>query len=93
MTVTRNDRPGIGRRGILRGAVLGAGALAGGALAASPAAADTKSSHKLVHYQQTPNGQAHCQICSQFLPGPACRLVDDPIVPTGWCLLYAAKAG
>jgi hypothetical protein len=93
MTVKRSDDPDIRRRRVLRGAMFGAGALLGAGLSASPAAADAKSSHKLVHYQESPNGQARCQTCAQFQPGPACRLVADPIVPTGWCLLYAAKAG
>ena len=94
MTDTRDERLDELRRGFLRSAALAAGALAGSSLtAASAAATSAKVPHKLAHYQATPNGSAHCQVCSQFVPQPSCKVVDDPIVPTGWCLLYAAKAG
>ncbi len=79
------------RRDLLR-AASGAAALLGCGSAATPAAASAKMPHKLVHYQATPNGAARCQGCTQFLPSPACKLVDDPITPSGWCVLYA-KAG
>jgi hypothetical protein len=79
------------RRDLLRAAVGGAAVL-GSSLAAAPASAGAKMTQKLVHYQTTPKGSARCQTCSQYLPTPGCKLVDDPIAPTGWCLLYAAKA-
>ena len=79
------------RRRFLRRAAMLVGASAGIGL---PARANSaKVSHQLAGYQTTPNGGARCQICSQFLPQPACKVVEDPIVPTGWCKLYAAKAG
>ena len=94
MTDQRYEIASPSRRVVLRraAAVAGAGAFLGASLAASPAAADAKMDHKLVHYQATPNGAARCQTCTQFVPKPACKLVDDPITPTGWCLLFAAKA-
>ena len=94
MTDQRYDKAGLSRRVVLHGgaAVAGAGTFLGASLAASPAAADAKMDHKLVRYQPTPNGAARCQSCSQYVPKPACKLVNDPITPTGWCLLYAAKA-
>ena len=79
------------RRDLLR-AVLGGVAFLGASLAAARAIADAKMGHKLVHYQTTPKGSARCQTCTQFLPTPGCKLVEDPITPTGWCQLYAAKA-
>jgi hypothetical protein len=60
--------------------------------AAARAIASAKMTQKLVHYQTSPKGSARCQTCSQFVPTPACKLVDDPISPNGWCQLYAAKA-
>jgi hypothetical protein len=79
------------RRDLLK-AALGGAAFVGSSLVAARASAASKMGQKLVHYQATPKGSARCQTCSQFLPAPACKLVDDPITPTGWCLLYAAKA-
>jgi hypothetical protein len=70
----------------------GAGAFLSAGLTATGAAASTKFSQKLARYQQTPNGKAHCEVCSQYLTPPACKIVDGPIVPTGWCVLFAAKA-
>lgn len=93
MTDPVDQPPEPPRRRFLRGAAIAAGAFAGAGIAASSAASSAKVPHKLAHYQQTPNGPARCQVCSQFLPQPSCKVVDDPIVPTGWCLLYAAKAG
>jgi hypothetical protein len=78
------------RRLFLRGAAIAAGSLVGPAVAAAGSA---KVSQKLAHYQPSPNGSARCQVCSQFLPAPSCKVVEDPITPSGWCLLYAAKAG
>ena len=81
------------RRDALRAAAGAAVFLGGGLAAGRVAAAGAKMSQKLVHYQTTPKGSAHCQACTQFLPSPACKLVDDPISANGWCTLYAAKAG
>jgi hypothetical protein len=88
MTDQRNGAPDAPRRRFLGRAVFVAGALMGPGLAAANSA---KVSQKLAHYQQSPNGPARCQVCSQFLPSPSCKVVEDPITPSGWCLLYAAK--
>jgi len=91
MTVAHDERLDVTRRRFLRSA--GVATVAGPSLAAAAVAASAKVSQKLAHYQQTPNGPARCQVCSQFLPQPSCKVVEDPITPSGWCLLYAAKAG
>lgn len=44
-----------------------------------------KLSHKAVHYGQG-MPKAHCGICQHFVAaGPACRIVQNPILPDGWC--------
>jgi hypothetical protein len=91
MTVARYRSLDVARRRLLR-SLAGAGALLSAGLAAGTAAASTKFSQKLAHYQQTPNGTAHCALCSQYLTPPACRIVEGPITPTGWCELFAPKA-
>lgn len=91
MTDARTLRLDATRRRFLRTAAVAAVA-APGLAATSAAASSSKVSHQLAHYQQSPNGPARCQVCSQFIPQPSCKVVQDPIVSTGWCLLYAAKA-
>jgi hypothetical protein len=80
----------VPRRDLMKAAA-GAAAFLGCGLAGGQASADAKMTQKLVHYQTTPKGPARCQTCTQFLPTPACRLVQGPISPSGWCQLYAAK--
>ena len=67
------------------GAVLGAG------IAASPAAASNKMSPRAMSYRPTPNGNQRCDNCANFQAPNACKLVDGPIAPSGWCILYNAK--
>jgi secreted PhoX family phosphatase len=84
-------RAALPRRALLKAAAAAA-AFLGSILAAARASASAKMTQKLVRYQTTPKGSARCQTCAQYLPTPACKLVDDPISPNGWCQLYAAKA-
>lgn len=79
------------RRGLFRDAAFlaGAGALLG---MATPAAADTKFSQKMAHYQSTPKGAARCSNCSLFQPASACKVVAGVVSPAGWCTLYALKS-
>jgi len=93
MTEQRTESIDTLRRRFLRRAAMLAGAGAFTEIGLPARAANSKVSHQLAQYQTTPNGAAHCQNCSQFLPQPACKVVEDPIVPNGWCKLYAAKAG
>jgi hypothetical protein len=79
------------RRELLRLAA-GAALLLGAGLAAGRASAGAKTPQKQVQYQPTPKGSQRCQTCTQFLPAPGCKLVEDPISPNGWCALYAAKS-
>jgi hypothetical protein len=83
-------RAGTPRRGLLKAAAGGA-AFLGLSLPAVRAGASAKTAQKVVHYQTTPKGSARCETCTQFLPTPACKVVEDPISPNGWCQLFAAK--
>ena len=58
---------------------------------ASKAAAQGKTPKKLVQYQEKPKGTQECDGCLHFVPPNACKLVEGPINPTGWCALYAQK--
>jgi hypothetical protein len=50
-----------------------------------------------VHFQTTPKGANQCSKCNYFLPGAdpkgagLCKIIAGPIVPTGWCTMFAPK--
>jgi len=68
------------------------GAAIGAGLSATSAAAAGKMPQKAVSYQSTPKGKQRCDNCSLWQPPGSCKLVQDPIDPAGWCVLYKAKA-
>jgi high potential iron-sulfur protein len=84
-------RQKLSRRHFLRSSAMAAGAAAGLA-AAARAEAQTKASHETVKYQDSPKGSQRCDNCSYFEPPNACKLVQSPISPNGWCMLWAKKA-
>jgi hypothetical protein len=51
----------------------------------------TKLTHEISKYQDTPKNGQKCSTCVQFEPPASCKIVVDPISPDGWCQLYAAK--
>jgi len=84
----------ISRRRLIGGAALfagAAGALLTG-LAASPAAAGAKLSQKAAGYRNKPMGKTQCDNCAVWQAPGACKLVDGPLSPSGWCNLYNAKS-
>ena len=86
---TANQR--VSRRDFLFAAAVGGGAMLGAGLIASPAAASSKMSPKAMQYRPTPNGSQRCDNCANWQPPGTCKLVDGPIVASGWCLLYRPK--
>jgi hypothetical protein len=83
----------LSRRGLLRSAALvaGGGALLAAGLIASSAEAATKLTQQAANYQSTPKGMARCNVCSQWVQPTDCKVVQGPVLPTGWCSLYVAK--
>jgi hypothetical protein len=66
---------------------------AAGVIAVSAAAeAQTKAAQKLVAYQSTPKEGHACTNCQYFQPPNACKVVEGPISPAGWCNLWAQKS-
>lgn len=62
------------------------------ARAAEPAASD-KLAKTVVQYQSQPKGAQQCALCQHFVAeSNTCRLVEGPISPTGWCVLWVKKA-
>ena len=85
-----NDR--VSRRDFLFITAATGGAAIGAGLIATPAAAAGKMPQKAFSYQSTPKGKQRCDNCSLWQPPSSCKLVQDPIDPAGWCVLYKAKA-
>ncbi len=80
------------RRHVLRDAAaltLGAIALGGAGVAAADAA---KMPQKAVAYQDHPKAGHGCNSCKSFQPPTACKTVEGPVAPAGWCSLYKSMS-
>ena len=78
----------INRRTLLLAAA-GAAPLALGATSAKAA----KLAQKAVRYQDSPKDGKRCDGCNLFVAPDACKSVEGPISPSGWCALWVKKAG
>jgi hypothetical protein len=47
----------------------------------------------VVLYQPSPKDGHQCDGCMLFQAPESCQVVDGTISPTGWCKLWAKKAG
>jgi hypothetical protein len=83
----------ISRRSLLKGLPIVAGvtAAAGTMVMGDMASAQTKLTHKAAKYQDKPHNSQQCATCLQFEPPNACKIVQSPITPNGWCQFYAKK--
>ena len=77
------------RRVLLQHLVGAAGAAASLCGQSHRAGAAIKISKAAVAYQDRPDGDKECAKCAQFEPPAACKLVDGPISPQGYCRLFA----
>jgi High potential iron-sulfur protein len=82
----------ISRRDLLKGV-----AVLAGAAVMRRAQAQAKAPKAAMKYQDQPKGDAECSNCLQWIPGKsptamgACKVVEGPISPKGWCLAYVKK--
>lgn len=100
--VSMTKEMNLSRRDVLRGALVAGCSMfvpmaifSSSASGAEPVAASgTKKKPKAsVKYQYTPNGAQKCSTCTNYVAASkTCLLVDGPIDPNGWCILWAAKA-
>jgi hypothetical protein len=86
---TRNET--VSRRVMLTSTALALGAAATGT-AAIRAQAQQKISQANAKYQDHPNGNQQCDGCIQFQAPNACKIVEGPINPKGWCQFFGAKS-
>ena len=61
--------------------------------AARTALSQTKLTHEISKYQDTPKNNQKCSTCIQFVTPASCKIVVDPISPDGWCQFYGPKPG
>lgn len=65
---------------------------------ARSALAQAKAAKKAMQYQDQPKNGQKCETCLQFIPGAkpgaegACKVVEGPISPQGWCIAYVKKS-
>jgi hypothetical protein len=76
---------GATRRAILHGS-LGLLALAGTARAE-----DSKVPQSAVAYQNSPKDGQKCELCANWQPPNACKIVAGTISPQGYCVAFAPK--
>ena len=80
----------LSRRMLLRGSGCGVIATIGGICGA---AAQQQVTKQVVAYQDQPNGDKRCERCVQFQPPTACKVVQGPVRPEGFCRLFVVRAG
>ena len=84
-------KDGVCRRSVLKSVPMIAGAIISATAIPDSVFAQTKVSHEISKYQDQPKNGQQCSTCVQFEPPSACKIVESPISPNGWCQLYSAK--
>jgi hypothetical protein len=80
--------PRYSRRGLLQRAIGGIAVLIA---APRNAEAQTQMSQQTAGYQDHPDGSKECQLCAQFMPPSACRIVAGPVSSHGSCRFFVKK--
>lgn len=58
-----------------------------------PSAVPNKMAKAAAQYQTQPKGEQRCAACLHFIAASnTCQLVEGPISPDGWCMLWVKKA-
>ena len=86
----RERGTGSSRRAVLQG---GLTVLATGLAAHVQAQAPQKLAQKVVQSRPTPKNGQMCSNCVNFEAPNACKLVEGPIAPSGWCIAFGPKNG
>lgn len=82
----------VSRRDFLHVASIGCSALIAAEIAKSATAQPKKKfTQKQAHYQPTPKSGQRCQNCALWQAPTSCQVVEGPVSPAGWCILYQPK--
>jgi hypothetical protein len=87
-----DDYPKLSRRSILKGTALFVGATLTATMVPSNEAFAQKASKEAMKYQDHPSGDKQCGNCAQFVPSNSCQIVEGPISPQGYCMLWQKKS-
>jgi hypothetical protein len=80
----------LSRRSLLHGAACGIGVATVLGITVNAATAG-KLPQKTIGYRPSPKGNQHCGNCRLFEPPNACKSVEGPISPQGWCMIYVRR--
>jgi High potential iron-sulfur protein len=87
-------RDTLSRRTMVLRAVIGtAGLVASFAQLRNAQAAKFPQTSPVVAYQPSPKDGHQCDNCMLFQAPESCQVVDGKVSPSGWCKLWAKKAG
>jgi len=86
------SRRSVSRRDFLNIAAMGGTALVAVSLTTQAAAAPKKFTQQQAKYQPVPKNGQRCQNCALWQSPKDCQVVDGPVSPSGWCMLYQAKS-
>ena len=78
---------GISRRSVLKSVPLMAGAIISTNAVAQNLFAQAKLTHEAAKYQDNPKDGQQCSGCVQFVAPYSCKVVENPVVASGWCQL------
>jgi hypothetical protein len=84
-------KDGVCRRSLLKSVPMIAGVVISASAIPYSVFAQTKLTHEASKYQDQPKDGQKCSDCIHFEPPSACKTVESPISPNGWCQLYVAK--
>ena len=87
----RQSNTSVSRRDFLSRAAAGSGALIALGLTRPASAAPKKFTQQQAHYQPVPKSGQRCQNCALRQSPKDCQVVEGPVSPAGWCILYQPK--
>ena len=87
----RHSNTSVSRRDFLNVAAAGGGTLITVGLADRASAAPKKFTQQQAHYQPVPKSGQRCQTCALWQSPKDCQVVEGPVSPAGWCILYQPK--
>lgn len=62
----------------------------------TPAVLADEATRQAFHYQDFPNANLRCELCTFFVPGTkggigVCRIIDGEVSAAGWCQAFRPK--
>jgi hypothetical protein len=84
------------RRACARIAGFGALVLTAVEVVRMPTAVADEATRRAFHYQDFPNSNLRCELCTYFVPGTkagtgVCRIIDGEVSAAGWCQAFRPK--